>query len=555
MARWTVSVAGACVLTSLWAGPVLGQIRSGTPAAGAATAADQDPFAQDSAQRKGSEKDRTQRLPGQTARKPKIPAKAKAAKKEAAGAHHPMFGAGPLRTGEEAILKALDEPASLAFVESPLAKLAEHIRQKHHIPVVLDMKGIEEAGLAADTPMTVDLSQIPLRDALDLALRDVNLSWTIKSGVLLITTPEGEETHMIARCYNVADLAAPAPDRSYKGDSLPGTAQVNGGIPPLMQGMQGSLPHSVSMGGELYPGTTPALDFDGVIKMITSTVEPTSWDEVGGPGSITRLGNVLVINQTLRIHGQIAVLLEEVRAKRAAGSAMVVELQWLWLDATQHEQLVGHTRPPAAGRTPLAVDAKALQKLAGEVAGFRGQIGCSNGQLVHLVSGDRKSAFTSAIPVIGSGVGYQPVVDSPNVGVVVELRASAVPGAEAAILDVQSTVTRWGKMPPSVHVGASWPPYQATEGSSSKEGHVYQETTQEPGGSSSVAVDRPVMPAQQIATTVRVPLGKPVVLGAMTFAPSGPSGLGEAGRNAVQLYLIATTRIAAASMEGKPKKP
>jgi len=59
------------------------------------------------------------------------------------------------------------------------------------------------------------------------------------------------------------------------------------------------------------------------------------------------------------------------------------------------------------------------------------------------------------------------------------------------------------------------------------------------------------MPAQQFATTVRVPLGKPVILGAMTFAPSGEAGLAEATENTTQLYLIATTSIAASETELK----
>jgi hypothetical protein len=420
----------------------------------------------------------------------------------------------------------------------------------------LDKKALEEIGLALDAPITAEISQIPLRDALDLVLHELDLTWTVKSGVLLITTPDREGMHLVARCYPIADLVTTVSERPYKGDSLPGASQIGPGFQSsfLMQGMQGSLPSPVGMGGDLSAKGISAADMDSIIQVITSTVDPKSWDDVGGPGSISLLGNVLVINQTLRIHGRNAALLEEIRAKRATQSTFAIELQWLWLDAEQHEQLLGRSKPTATDRASLAVDANALKELAGKVPSFRGQIGCTEGQLVHMVSGDRKSVITGAIPVIGSGVGYQPVVERPNVGVLVELRASAVPGAEAAILDVQSTVTRWGKAPPPVQVGASWPPYQETTGSS-KDGQVAQETVQQPGGSASVAVDRPVMPAQQLATTVRVPLGKPVVLGAMTFSPSGTSGLGEAGQNPTQLYLIATTRVATAVPESKSRKP
>ena len=51
------------------------------------------------------------------------------------------------------------------------------------------------------------------------------------------------------------------------------------------------------------------------------------------------------------------------------------------------------------------------------------------------------------------------------------------------------------------------------------------------------------MPAQQIGTTLRVPLGKPVIVGSMTFDPAGDAGLGAARQDPVEVYLIATTSI------------
>ena len=51
------------------------------------------------------------------------------------------------------------------------------------------------------------------------------------------------------------------------------------------------------------------------------------------------------------------------------------------------------------------------------------------------------------------------------------------------------------------------------------------------------------MPTQQIGTTLRVPLGKPVIVGSITFASSEDAGLGAAAEDAVEVYLIATTSI------------
>ena len=104
--------------------------------------------------------------------------------------------------------------------------------------------------------------------------------------------------------------------------------------------------------------------------------------------------------------------------------------------------------------------------------GFRGRIVCANGQLVHLAAGDRPAVIVSTIPVVQGVVGYYPVVQVPNVGVVAELRPTVVHGNRAATLDVRSLVTRWAKPQATVYVSAAAP------------------------------VQRPIMPAEQLATTV-----------------------------------------------------
>jgi len=62
-------------------------------------------------------------------------------------------------------------------------------------------------------------------------------------------------------------------------------------------------------------------------------------------------------------------------------------------------------------------------------------------------------------------------------------------------------------------------------------------------GYTSCPIDLPVMPTQEFSTTLRVPLGKPVVVGSVTFAPEGDAGLGAAKEDSVEVYLIATTSV------------
>ena len=67
----------------------------------------------------------------------------------------------------------------------------------------------------------------------------------------------------------------------------------------------------------------PSPDYDSLIQVITSTIEPATWDSVGGPGQIAPYEEnlSLVISQTPPIHEEIEDLLQKLREKKAAGTA------------------------------------------------------------------------------------------------------------------------------------------------------------------------------------------------------------------------------------------
>jgi hypothetical protein len=63
------------------------------------------------------------------------------------------------------------------------------------------------------------------------------------------------------------------------------------------------------------------LDIDSVIGMVTSSIQPTTWDEVGGPGSIAFFEPTLdfVFAQTEEVHEQVEALFDDLRKTRVAG--------------------------------------------------------------------------------------------------------------------------------------------------------------------------------------------------------------------------------------------
>ncbi len=95
-----------------------------------------------------------------------------------------------IRTGEETILQALEEKGGLDFVETPFADVVAFFEDAHHVEIEIDRRALDDVGIGVDTPITKTLKGVTFRSALNLVLHDLDLAWTIKDEVLLITTHE-----------------------------------------------------------------------------------------------------------------------------------------------------------------------------------------------------------------------------------------------------------------------------------------------------------------------------------------------------------------------------
>ncbi len=182
----------------------------------------------------------------------------------------------PLRVGEAAIMEALAKPTEMEFVETPLSDVIDWLKDHHHIEIQLDNRALSDVGIGSDTPVTKNVMGPTLRSALRLLLRDLNLTYMIQDEVLLITTLEEAESRLTTKVLDVSDLVV----CRDKDDDLWD-------------------------------------DYDTLIDVITISIKPTTWDQVGGPGAITgaSLGTakVLIVSQTQEVHEDIAPLLAAIR--------------------------------------------------------------------------------------------------------------------------------------------------------------------------------------------------------------------------------------------------
>ncbi len=278
------------------------------------------------------------------------------------------------------IERNLKTPVSCKFRNRPLSEVVEQLGKLAAVNVHLDSKGLDEEGVASDTPVTIDLTlDISLKSALHLILEPLHLSYVIKDEVLKITSEQLRDGEVYTHTYNVADLVIPIPNFVPNGrmglagalgeaynmagggvggmgganmaylasqDGSQATGMVN---PAVMAQINQLMPGAGSRGAggaggptSLGPGGMGGgaqADFDSLIQLITSTVKPQTWDEVGGPGSISEFRNnlSLVISQTQDVHEEIVDLLEQLR--RNQDLQVTIEVRFITLNDNFFERI------------------------------------------------------------------------------------------------------------------------------------------------------------------------------------------------------------------------
>src|SRR5687768_81801 len=90
--------------------------------------------------------------------------------------------------GDDARLEqALAQRGSLYAVETPLSEVASHLSTEFQVPIVLSVRKLEEAGINSDVPVNNRLESVPLESILRAVLAELELDFTIRNHVILIT--------------------------------------------------------------------------------------------------------------------------------------------------------------------------------------------------------------------------------------------------------------------------------------------------------------------------------------------------------------------------------
>ncbi len=288
------------------------------------------------------------------------------------------------------IEQRLKTPVSLQFKDAPLEEVMRHLAKLANVSIYLDPRGLAEEAVDTSTPITIDLThEISLKSALSLILEPLHLSYVIKDEVLKITSEQLRDGEVYTVTYNVADLVIPIPNfmpngnmglsgalRDAQAALNPGGVMGAGNSMPLaaMASPNGSdsnamvdpkilaqfggggggitgfggmgrgggatgVPQNIPFGGPGGMGGGVQPDFESLIELITATIAPTTWSDVGGAGAVKQFaGNLsLVVSQTQEVHEQISDLLEQLR--RLQDLQVTIEVRFISLSDTFYEKM------------------------------------------------------------------------------------------------------------------------------------------------------------------------------------------------------------------------
>lgn len=168
------------------------------------------------------------------------------------------------------VLRRPLKSTGLEFTEEPLENVVNYLQDEYDIPIQLDVPALEDAGMTADEPLSINLHHISLKSALRLTLKQKNLTYIIRNEVMIITTPEEAESELTTCVYDVGDLV------------------------------------------------TNGRTFMALTEAISSCIAPETWAENGGGEAEIRpvQPGLLVISQTQLVHEQVAELLAAIRKMR-----------------------------------------------------------------------------------------------------------------------------------------------------------------------------------------------------------------------------------------------
>lgn len=203
------------------------------------------------------------------------------------------------------------------YTDVPFEQVMEAIKDFTKANVVVRWEKLEDAGVEKDKPITIAVKNLPLSMVLWMIMNeaggsDVKLAYRASGNLLIVSTEEDLGKEMIVKVYDVTDLLVNVPRFTNAPQIDPSQALSNTG--GSGGGGGGNIFQDEGDDEDDDEGDRNALEAPGIrelINLIVATVEPDSWEQNGGTGSITPFRSQLVVRNNILVHQRLNGYIEE----------------------------------------------------------------------------------------------------------------------------------------------------------------------------------------------------------------------------------------------------
>jgi hypothetical protein len=180
--------------------------------------------------------------------------------------------------------RALQRRISVKFEREPFSEVVRELSARSGVNLLLDPSGLRDEGITQETEISITANDARLATLLDQILTPLHLDFAVANEVVRITGRQRARGEIISVTYPIRDLAT----RIESGRNVPDAEEAA-----------------------------------NLIDTITSTIAPDSWEERGGPGSVTFSDKSisLVVRQTQEVQRDILGMLNKIRRERQSPTA------------------------------------------------------------------------------------------------------------------------------------------------------------------------------------------------------------------------------------------
>jgi hypothetical protein len=340
----------------------------------------------------------------------------------------------------------------------------------------------------------------------------------------------------IVRVYDVTDLVEP-PLEAPMYDSARAEPFVRG----LFVETYGPIGSGPTMSPVEVRTVTRQQRVDELIKRIEEVVLPDTWKDNGGTvGQIREMDNRLIITQTPANQKLAKALLDQLSEEDSR--TVRVEADWVWLPPADAGKLLKPSAKAGSNSALREVDPTALSALPASVRHLHAEMTGRNDQMTYIVSGRERSLVTNVTPIVSTATSsFAPTISTVAGGLGLEVRPMVKSDLGFAVLVLHATFDELGKprhASAAAVAGVALEPAPATQPAATQPGSIPTAPPGLPTRTAPPVAQSPFntigMTVQDVRTTIRVPLGRPVLVSNGTWDLTG------AHAETMQLMLIVT---------------